>query len=217
LVAIVIVEYIVITVWPPPTTVLGWFTLFQKNMALALMDYPILDAAVIALLGPMFLALYFVLRRTSETHVTIAVPFVFAGIASYWATTTAFSMLYLSDEYATATTDAQRALFLSAGQALISTGLGGLFSSMGFFLVTIAGLIVSIAMLRSIAFNKVIAIIGIVANVLTLSNYVALAIVPTTISYFSPQGIVGGFLLFAWWVLIGLRLYQIGSSLPSAR
>jgi len=170
LVAVVIVEFVVVTVWPPPTTVLGWFTLFQKNMALGLLDYPVLDAAVIALLGPMFLALYFVLRRTSETYVTVAVPFVFAGIASHWATTTAFSMLYLSDEYAAATTDAQRSLFLAAGQALISEGLGGLFSSMGFLLVTIAGLIVSVAMLQSATFNKAIAVVGIVANVLTLGN-----------------------------------------------
>jgi hypothetical protein len=212
-VAVVLLEFVVLTIWPPPTTVLGWFTLFQSNRILGLVDYGILDAVIVAFLGPMFVALYFVLRRSNGTYVAVAVPFVFAGIASYWATNSSLAMLYLSDLYAAATSDAQRSAYLAAGQALNAVGQYGLLYSMGFFLVAVAGLIVSIAMLRSGVFNRTVAYVGIVGNVFTLGNYVSLALASTNISWLVVFVGIGGISSFAWWILTGLRLYQIGKSL----
>jgi hypothetical protein len=213
-IAVMIIEFIVLTIWPPPTTVLGWFTLFQSNRLLGLVDYGILDAVIVAFLGPMFVALYFALRRSNGTYVAVAVPFVFAGIASYWATNSSLAMLYLSDLYAAATSDAQRSAYLAAGQALNAVGQYGLLYSMGFFLVTIAGLIVSIAMLRSGVFSRTVAYVGIVGNVFLLLNYVSLALASTNISWLVVFVGIGAILSFVWWVFTGLRLYQIGRSLP---
>jgi hypothetical protein len=213
-VAIVVVEAIILTVWPPPTTVLGWFTLFQSNRILGLVDYGILDAVIVAFLGPMFVALYFVLRRSNGTYVAVAVPFVFAGIGSYWATNSSLAMLYLSDLYAVATSDAQRSAYLAAGQALNAVGQYGLLYSMGFFLVAVAGLIVSIGMLRSGVFNRIVAYVGIVGNVFLLGNYVSLALASTNISWLVVFVGIGAILSFVWWIFTGLRLYQIGRNLP---
>ncbi len=46
----------------------------------------------------------------------IAAALAFVGIADYIATNAAFNMLYLSDQYAVATTDAQRSLFSRQGR-----------------------------------------------------------------------------------------------------
>ncbi len=214
-VAIVIFEFVVVTIWPPPTTVLGWFTLFENNRILGLLDYAVLDAVIVALLGPMFVALFFALRRTHEKHVAVAVPFVFAGIASYWATNSALAMLYLSDLYAAATTESQRTAFLESGQALNSVSQYGLFYSMGFFLVVIAGLIVSVAMLRGNVFNKATAYLGLAGNILVLGNYISLALASTNNAWLAAFAIVGGILLFAWWALTGLTLYRLGRKFAS--
>jgi len=49
---------------------------------------------------------------------TIALGLGLGGIALYFAVNPTLSMLYLSDQYAAATTDAQRSAFLAAGEAL---------------------------------------------------------------------------------------------------
>jgi hypothetical protein len=112
--------------------------------------------------------------------------------------------------YSAATTEAQRAAYLASGQALDAVSQYGLFYSMGFFLVAIAGLIVSMAMLRSKIFNKIVACVGIVANVLSLGNYVGSALASTNIAWLAAIVITGGLLSFIWWALIGLKLCQLG-------
>ena len=87
---------------------------------------------------------------------TLATALGFLGIAVYLASNQAFSMLSLSDQYAAATTDAQRSMFLAAGRRylrIIDPDVLGP-GAIGFFLVTLAGLIFSIVMLRSSIFAK---------------------------------------------------------------
>ena len=105
---------------PVPSTVIGWFTLLQNNRFLGLVDLGLFDIATLALLVPMFLAVYIALRRASASFMAIATTLSFVGIAVYLATETAFSLLSVSSQYAAATTDAQRSLFEAAGQATLA-------------------------------------------------------------------------------------------------
>jgi hypothetical protein len=66
----------------------------------------------------------------------------------------AFEMLYLSEQYAAATTDAQRALFLAAGETVLATFHGTAFH-VSYNLFSIYLLMVSIVMLRSPIFGRV--------------------------------------------------------------
>ncbi len=104
----------------PPRTVMDWFTLLQSNKLLGLTLLNVFDMVNYALVDLMLLALYVALRRASESLMAIAMTLGFVGIAVYFASNQAFSMLSLSDQYAAATTDAQRALFLAAGQAVLA-------------------------------------------------------------------------------------------------
>ena len=103
-----------------------------------------------------FLALYVVLREANEGRVAVALTFARLGIGTYFATNNPFSMLSLSNQYASATTEAQRSTLLAAGQAvLVNTNqraVGGF--NMGLFLVSVAGLLTSSVMFRSESFSK---------------------------------------------------------------
>ena len=152
--ALVIVEMIgFIATGSLPTTVEGWFALLQDNRLLGLVDLYLLEIVAWALFVPMFLALYKALKKANESYMIIATALAFVGIADYIATNAAFNMLYLSDQYVAATTDAQRSLLLSAGQAVLAASPAAGFN-MGLLLVSAAGLIVSVVMLRSTSSAK---------------------------------------------------------------
>ena len=214
--AFYVIEIIgVIAMGPPPLTVIGWFTLLQHNRLRGLFDLFLLDMVVTALLIPLFLALYAALRRAGPYLMALATILGFVGIALYFASNTAFSMLSLSDHYAAVTTDAQRSGLLAAGQAAL-TGLAatqGKGLQVSFALNAIAGLIISVVMLRSTIFGKVIAAVGIVGNVLELG--LPGVSVPFAVA-FAIVGI-GGVLLVIWYILIARRLFLLAQGVSKKR
>jgi hypothetical protein len=98
---------------------------------------------------------------------TIALTFGLVGIAAYFASSTAFNMLSLSDQYAAATTDAQRSMFLAAGQAMVAIWTGTAFD-VGYVIEGVSLLIIAVVMLRSTVFSKVTASVGILLGVMSL-------------------------------------------------
>jgi hypothetical protein len=131
----------------------------------------------------------------------VAIVLILTGTIAYLATNPAIALDSLSTQYAAATSDSQRAILLSAGQAVLAMGQGT-GATLTFLLAAIAGLLVSIVMLRSKTFSKPIAIIGIIATVFSLPGS-ALGLVVWTIS---------GLMMLVWIVLIGRRLLQIANN-----
>jgi hypothetical protein len=105
--AIVPIQIVVFIVWPPPSSVVEWFALFRENRLVALIDLDLLLVVDNVLLVPIFLALYRLLRRASESLIAIAIAFAFIGIAMFIATNPALEMLSLSQQYAAATAGEQ--------------------------------------------------------------------------------------------------------------
>ncbi len=163
------IQSIVFVVWPPPSTVIGWFTLFQSNRLLGLLDMDLLLIIDQVLMGLILLALYAALRRTSQSLMAIALTAGLVGIAAYFASGTAFDMLSLSNQYAAATTDAQRSIFLAAGQATLTMWTGTAFD-VSYVLGGVTLLITSAVMLRSTIFSKVTASVGLVLSVTMLEH-----------------------------------------------
>jgi len=206
------IEIVVFTAYPLPSTVVGYFTLFQSNRLIGLLDLYLLEIPAYALFVPMFLALYAALRRTNESYMALAAILAIIGTAVFLATNNPFSMLSLSDQYAAATTDAERSMLLAAGQAMLAStsqrAVGGF--NMGFLLVSVAGLIVSAVMLRGNIFSKATAHVGILANALSLADYFRLAFVPAAGLLILFLAIASGLLLVVWYILIARRLLQLG-------
>jgi hypothetical protein len=147
------VQMFVFFKWPPPADVIGWFTLFQENWLIGLLDMDLLLVVDTVLFIPTFLALYFALRRHSESFMAIALAAGLIGIASYLASTAAFEMLSLSRLYAAAATEAQQYVLLAAGQVMVANWMGTAFS-VGYVIQSVALLIISAVMLRSTMFGK---------------------------------------------------------------
>lgn len=198
------------TLGPPPSTVIGFFTLLQDNRFLGLVDLGLFDIAALTLLIPMVLAVYIAQRRASPSGMTIATALYFVGIGVYLATETAFSLLSLSEQYAAAKTDAERALLEASGQAMLAEQVGaGTGTYMAFVLVGVASLIIAIVMLRSNTFGKLTASVGILANGILLAYYVGVAFATTRLALGALLFWVSSLLSLIWFILIGRRLFML--------
>ena len=195
-----------------PNTIRDWFTLLQNNKLLGLTLLNLFDLVNYALVGLIFLALLAALKQTSRSWTILAAAFGFAGITVYFASNQAFSMLSLSNQYAAEATDAQRTLFLAAGQAALAIHQNASYAGKGiylsFLLVSMAGLIISAIMLQSRVFSKSTAATGILANGFGLSYYIVLAFAPALV--FIPLSISAVFLLI-WYLQVSRRLWALGS------
>jgi hypothetical protein len=211
--AVFMVVYIPITIVlyiasPPPETVIEYFALFQSNRLLGLlgMDLLYLLGNVVAI--PMYLAFYIALRRASESAMLIATTLGLVAVVALFAARPAFDMLYLSDQYAAATTDAQRATFLAAGEAMLAIFNGTAFQ-LHYVLGSISLLMISVVMLQSEIFGKATAYVGIVASATGLGLYVPT--IGVAISILSVMG------LWIWYILIARRFFQLGQGIPTER
>ena len=198
---------------PVPSSAIDWFTLIQNDVFVGLTLLGVFDLVNYALVGLIFLALYGALRQVARSSMVAAVTMALVGIAVYFASNQALSMLSLSNRYAVATTDAQRAMFLSAGEALLAIHNPGELSQgtgiyLSLFLVLASGLLISIVMLRSTVFSKATAYTGLLANGFALGYFAALVFAPTLV--WLPLSISAPFRLI-WYILIAVRLFQLGA------
>jgi hypothetical protein len=206
-----VIEVIVFTLYPQPSTVSGWFELFQVSPIIGLLDFWGLEILMYAMYAIVFLALYIVLRKVNKSGMAIAFTLSLLGIAIFFATNNPFSMLSFSSKYAAVTTDLQRSTLLGAGEAVLANTnqriVGGF--NIGFFLVSIAGLIVSSVMLRATSFRRLTAYVGILAFGLSLADYLRQAFTSSIIIALLLI-LPGALLLVVWFFLVGRRLLQLG-------
>jgi hypothetical protein len=184
-------------------TAVDWFALLQHHWFLGLRNLGLLNIAGAALYIPTILALYSVLRRDSEAYAALGAVVYFVGIAVYLAGSRAFPILYLSQQYASATTDAQRFLLAAAGQTMLAEGE----SRAGILIIEFSFLILSAVMLNSSVFSKVTAGAGIAGSLLMMILEIAF-IPPQGVGMIVAAGAALG--MMTWSFLIGGKLLQLG-------
>ena len=196
------IQSFIFIAYPPPSTVVDYFTLFQHNKILGLLDLDLLLTVNNVLLVLIYLALCTALKRVNKSLTTIALTIGLVGIVLYLVSREAtFSMLSLSEQYAVATTEGQKLMFLTAGQTMLTIYNGTSFD-LSYVLGGVFILIISAVMFRSNIFNKATANVGILMGVLML--------VPPTV------GTIGLLLslislvpTFIWLILIARKLFQL--------
>ncbi len=205
MVAIIIVQLIIFMTAPPPLegTAIDWFRLFQENRLIGLIDFELLMVIYTLLSIPLTLALYFALRQTDRAFMALFVLLGLIGVICFIVARPAFEMLYLSNRFAAAATEAQKALILAAGEAKLATFHGTAFQ-ISYVLGSINGLIVSLIMLRSRVFSKATAYVRIGSSVFDFGLYVP--VIGMYLSIFSV------FFLFAWNIMVALRLFKLARS-----
>jgi hypothetical protein len=208
---LILTETMVFVLYPQPGTIEDWFQLFQGNPLIGLLDAWLLEVPLYVMFVCVFLALFVLLLKTDTGWAVVALALALLGIGVFFATNNPFGMLSLSNQHATAVTEASRSQLLAAGQALLTNSgqraIGGF--NLGLFMVSIAGLILSLVMLLSTTFSRSIALWGILANAFSLADYLrqALAASPlVALAVILPYTI----LLIIWFIQLGRRLCQLG-------
>jgi hypothetical protein len=204
----VLVAIAVYVISPPPASVSDWFALFQRSGILGLLDLDLLMLVSFALMGVIYVALYGALRHANEPFMLLALLTGFVTIATYFASNPAFTMLLLSQKYAAATSAAEQAQLLAAGQSALA-GWQGTAYDVSYVLGAVPMLIVAVVMLRSHAFNRATAYCGMVAG--------ALMLLPATAG---TIGLIMAFLslvpLVVWMLLIAIRFFQLGNGVSAS-
>jgi hypothetical protein len=209
---------------PYPTTVEGWYALVQRSKLLGLWYLNALDIFSFALLGLMFLALYVALRHLRPAWTLIAIYLALLGVVVFIVPRVLqLALLPLSDLHAAAAGDAQRTLYLAAGEALsqVSTATP---QTLGFLFMAAAGLIVSVIILRSsmgntifgpsAALGKVAGCVGIAGFVAALANYASWLLAPVIAEVLMP---INGLLWFVWWIVISVGLFRLAKATPDQK
>ncbi|HEX6383590.1 MAG TPA: hypothetical protein VF177_02865 [Anaerolineae bacterium] len=192
-------------VWPPPAWSAGaardWFTLFADNWFLGLVHLDLLLMMSLVLSVPIFLALYVALRPAGESAMVIATAIALIGVVLHLTSNTAFEMYSLSNGYAAAATDAQRALFLAAGEATLAAYYGTAFH-VSYILGYIAKIIIGVVMLRSAVFSKTTAYLAMLIGVVGFGFYL-----PTIGMFLSILAVL---FIAIWHVLIARTFFRLG-------
>jgi hypothetical protein len=194
---------------PYPASAEGWFALVQRSRLLSLWYLNAADIVSITLLGIMFLALYLALRRFSPSWMLIALYLALVGVVVFVVPRVlTLAVVPLSDLHASATGEAQRTLYLAAGETLsrVTTATP---QTLGFFLMAVAGLIISGVILHSPVFGRVVAYIGIVAFVAAVANVLGWMLAPSVAMIALP---INGLLWLVWWLVVSVGLLRLASA-----
>jgi hypothetical protein len=190
-----------------PTTAGEYFAVYHDQPLIGLLRDDFSSLIVVGLYLGLVPALYLALRRVDETIATFAALFNLIVVVLVFATHTGFSMMVLSQRYAAASTAAESAGLLAAGEAVLASDIwnstGGYMSGI---LLQGAGMLFSLVMLRSDDFGKVTGWAGLLANGIDLLQHVLHPFTPAlsaTILYFA-----GPFYLL-WFPLMGRDLLRL--------
>ena len=166
-IALVLANGAVLISNPIPSTVAGHFRQIQDNALIGLVNLDLVMLVSELLAAAVFVALYTALRRMNPLTATLALGLSLSGILLYVSINPALSFLFLSDQYAGASSAAQRASFLAAGETLWAAYQGTAFAV--FYLMgAVATLIFASMMLRGRVFNRATAYTGLVSGTLML-------------------------------------------------
>ncbi|WP_459191967.1 hypothetical protein [Halosimplex sp. J119] len=196
-----------------PATVDGWYSLLQARPLLGLLYLDFFDVVNCVLVGLVFLALFAALRPIDRSLSLVGVAAGLAGVVVCITSNSALTMLSLSVEYTSATTNAERSVLLAAGRAtLASNDPSAPYASTGhvwrYFLLAVGVSTFSVAMRRSGDFSNVTAAIGMLAAIFDLAYVGSFAFVAGVAIYLLP---VAGLSLVLWQILVGVRLYRLGT------
>lgn len=147
------------------------------------------------------LALYAALKRVNESYALIALALGIIAVAALIPARPIAELVFLSDRYAAATTDAARSQYRAAGESLLAL-FNGTAWLVNIVFASVSSLISSVLMLRSAIFSKATAYVGIIVSIGVLCFFI-----PVIGMYLIFLATMGGAVFY---ILVGRRLLQLG-------
>ena len=205
-VVVTVTQVVAFAVWPPPSflptpsAAVRFFEIAQARPVLAFVQLDGLMLLDYLLLILVYLALFVVLRRDNPSIMVIGAVLALMAITLYFAVNPAPAMLVLAGQYGAAT-PAARVSIVSAGVSTLATFQGAAFL-VHYVVMGIAGVLVSLVMLRGAVFSRATALAGLLQGVMMLvpSNFGLVGMVLALVSL-AP--------FVVWFALIALRLWRL--------
>ena len=155
-----------------------------------------------------YFSLFFALMGINRSAALIAVAFeglfVILECATTWTMYPAY--MELSDKYAAATSEAQRATYVAAASYIDAVLVGGFGRIYTWLLPAIGALVISLVMLKGV-FSKSTAYLGLATGILgivsTVGGFLSSALGQAMIVITSTLSLI-------WFLLVGYRLYRLG-------
>ena len=107
--------------WPHPTTILGWFELYHKNVVLGFIGFDILYMVTNVLMIFVLIAMFTALYNKNRTRTLLGLLLGIVGITIYFSSCKCVEMLSLSSQYFEAATSEQKNILLAAGTGFYAT------------------------------------------------------------------------------------------------
>ncbi|MFA9388310.1 MAG: hypothetical protein ACERKD_00795 [Prolixibacteraceae bacterium] len=152
-------------IWPHPTTIVDWFTLFNTNWIVGLISFDFIY--MLSMIASIFLyiALFFALFERQKSLSLFALIIGLVGLTIYFPSNTSIEMLSISKQFLNASTETQRELFIASGQTLLSIWKGTSYS-VYYVLNGIALILFFLAMSKDNKFRKSTSYIGLASGLL---------------------------------------------------
>jgi hypothetical protein len=200
MVALFCIQLAVYVLWPPPTSVLDYFTLFQRSPSIGVLAFDSLLLVDELLSIIIVLALYVALRRVHETLMLLATAFSMVAIVTMITARPAVEMLHLSHQYASASGEPEKNALLAAGQVMLALWGGTSFHA-SYILGSAAFIMVCLVMLRTDVFSRSTAVTGLLSGILGFGLYIPRIGI--------ALAVVSAFALQVYNVLLALRFFRL--------
>ncbi|NDJ63026.1 MAG: DUF4386 family protein [Chloroflexi bacterium] len=189
-----------------------WFGLFETDPLRSFRDLGVLNIFNAILGIPVFFALYVLHRGTQQAYAGLALMLMLFGGAVYISNNTVLPMWALSQDYAAATTEVERATLIAAGEAMLARGADFTPGSLvGFILSSVATLLMAFVLLRGRVFSSITAYAGLIGLTCLLIFTIWVTFAPSSFATAMLLALPGGLLALAWNILIARRLLQLGA------
>jgi len=160
-------QIVIFAAYPPPADPLSFYELFRQNWFLGLLSLDLLYILNNIIIIFVYLGLFAALRKTNFSLMLIALVVGLIGISAYFASTIAFEMLSLANQYFSAGSLELQEQLLAAGHTLLVTYKGTAFD-VYYVMNAITLLTVSRVMFQDHTFSKSTAVWGVVSGILMI-------------------------------------------------
>ncbi len=191
-----------------PTTVADWYAFLQANPFVGLSFLAFFDLFNYILVGVIFLALAAALWPVNKSAAALALACGLPGIVINLASNISLTMFSFSQRFAAATSAAQKADLLAAGQAVLVgrdplSAIPGTGTLVSLLLVALAGLLFSLVLLPS---HRKTAILGLLASGCDLAYCLLFPLTPIAPVYLLLAA--AGLFWMLWHLLVARILFQ---------
>jgi hypothetical protein len=192
---------------PRPEMVQEFYAMYGESKLIGMLRDDFSSLILIAMYLGTAPALFFALRDQNFTIALLSAIMLLTGAVGAFAVHAGFSMMRLSDLYAAAATEAQRAQLLAAGEAVLASDMWNSTAGyMGGILLQGPGVVLSLLMLRNKDFSKVTAISGLLGNGLDLIQHLLHPFIPEIAGLIQP---LMGIFYLVWFPALARDLLRL--------